>query len=55
MALTTDIIDDAVDRYWREIDRYTKLAEFVGDACRALSAGPCSGGRRTPDGSARSC
>lgn len=36
MALTPKIIDEAVDRYWREYDRYYKLAEFIGDACRKL-------------------
>jgi len=36
MPLTTDIIEKAVERYWREFDRYAKLSEFVGDACRKL-------------------
>src|SRR5436305_244131 len=36
MALTPEIIKGAVDRYWREFDRYAKLSEFVGDACRKL-------------------
>lgn len=34
MPLTESLIDEAIDRYWRELDRYTKLAEFVGEACR---------------------
>jgi ppGpp synthetase/RelA/SpoT-type nucleotidyltranferase len=36
MALTPAIIEGAVDRYWREFDRYAKLSEFVGEACRKL-------------------
>lgn len=36
MALTDPLIDQAVERYWREYDRYVKLAEFVGEACRSL-------------------
>src|SRR5260370_721706 len=36
MPLTPEIIDGAVDRYWREFDRYAKLSEFVGEACRRL-------------------
>jgi len=36
MALTPDIINQASDRYWRESDRYAKLAEYVGEACRRL-------------------
>jgi ppGpp synthetase/RelA/SpoT-type nucleotidyltranferase len=36
MALTPDMIDKAFERYWREFDRYTKLSEFVGDACQKL-------------------
>lgn len=36
MPLTPEIIQGAVDRYWREFDRYAKLSEFVGEACRQL-------------------
>jgi ppGpp synthetase/RelA/SpoT-type nucleotidyltranferase len=36
MALTQEKIDAAVERYWRELDRYTKLAEFIGNACQKL-------------------
>lgn len=36
MALTDALIDQAVERYWREYDRYAKLADFVGEACRKL-------------------
>ncbi|MGV3533324.1 MAG: GTP pyrophosphokinase [Chthoniobacteraceae bacterium] len=36
MPLTHEIIEGAVDRYWREFDRYAKLSEFVGEACRKL-------------------
>lgn len=36
MPLTPEIITAAVDRYWREFDRYAKLSEFVGEACRKL-------------------
>ena len=36
MPLTDDLIDQSVERYWREYDRYTKLAEFVGELCRTL-------------------
>lgn len=36
MSLTQDLIEKAVERYWREYDRYAKLAEFVGDACRRV-------------------
>ncbi len=36
MPLTDDIIDQAVQRYWREYDRYAKLSEFVGEACQKL-------------------
>jgi len=35
-VLRTEIIEKAVDRYWREYDRYAKLSEFVGDSCRKL-------------------
>ena len=36
MPLTQKLIDDAVERYWREIDRYEKLAVYVGEACQHL-------------------
>jgi ppGpp synthetase/RelA/SpoT-type nucleotidyltranferase len=36
MPLTPEIIDKSIERYWREIDRYAKLSEFVGEACRKL-------------------
>lgn len=36
MALTETQITEVVDRYWREHDRYTKLAQAVGDICRDL-------------------
>jgi len=36
MPLSDDVINQAVERYWREYDRYTKLSEFVGEACRKL-------------------
>lgn len=36
MPLTKQLIDAVVERYWREVDRYEKLAEFVGQACRSL-------------------
>ncbi|HCS52197.1 MAG TPA: hypothetical protein DIW81_11480 [Planctomycetaceae bacterium] len=36
MPITAEIIQGAVDRYWREFDRYAKLSEFVGEACRQL-------------------
>lgn len=36
MPLTDELIGQAVDRYWREYDRYVKLAEFVGESCRKL-------------------
>lgn len=36
MALSKETIDRTVDRYWREFDRYVKLSEFVGEACRQL-------------------
>lgn len=36
MPLSEELIEAAVDRYWREYDRYAKLSEFVGDACRRL-------------------
>lgn len=37
-TLTDALIDEAVDRYWREHDRYVKLATRVGDLCRVLVA-----------------
>ena len=36
MPLTSSLIDAAVERYWREIDRYEKLAVYVGEACQQL-------------------
>lgn len=36
MPLTPQLIDAAVERYWRERDRYQKLAECIGDACQRL-------------------
>lgn len=36
MALTEELVKQAVERYWREYDRYVKLAEFVGETCRQL-------------------
>jgi len=36
MPLTKPLIEAAIDRYWREFDRYSKLAEFAGEACRKL-------------------
>lgn len=36
MPITPEIIQGAIDRYWREFDRYAKLSEFVGEACRQL-------------------
>ena len=36
MALTESLIAQAVERDWREYDRYAKLAEFVGEACQKL-------------------
>jgi ppGpp synthetase/RelA/SpoT-type nucleotidyltranferase len=36
MPLTQQLIDGAVERYWREIDRYEKLAVYVGEACQQL-------------------
>lgn len=35
-TLTEAVIDDAIARYWREHDRYVKLATRVGELCRAL-------------------
>lgn len=36
MPLNETQISEVVDRYWREHDRYTKLAQAVGDICRDL-------------------
>jgi len=36
MSLTPQLIEAAVDRYLREIDRYEKLSKFIGEACRIL-------------------
>jgi len=36
MPLTPHLIDAAIERYWREIDRYEKLSAFIGEACRRL-------------------
>lgn len=36
MSLTPQLIDAAVERYDREIDRYDKLAAYIGEACRGL-------------------
>jgi hypothetical protein len=36
MPLTPQLIDAAVERYWRECDRYQKLSECIGEACRSL-------------------
>lgn len=36
MPLTEQIITESVNRYWREYDRYVKLADFVADACREM-------------------
>ena len=36
MPLTRLLIDSALKRYWRELDRYEKLAEYVGEACQQL-------------------
>jgi hypothetical protein len=36
MPLTPQLVDAAIERYWREFDRYRKLAECVGEACRGL-------------------
>ncbi|MCA9633846.1 MAG: hypothetical protein KC766_39620 [Myxococcales bacterium] len=37
-TLTDALIDEVIDRYWREHDRYVKLATRVGDLCRVLVA-----------------
>lgn len=36
MPLSDDTIDAAGKRYWRESDRYAKLAELVGNLCREI-------------------
>lgn len=36
MGLTNDQVEEAVQRYWREYDRYTKLSQLVGETCREL-------------------
>jgi ppGpp synthetase/RelA/SpoT-type nucleotidyltranferase len=36
MPLNEQIIKDAVERYWREIDRYSKLASFVANECQQI-------------------
>jgi ppGpp synthetase/RelA/SpoT-type nucleotidyltranferase len=36
MPLTPKLVDEAVERYWREFDRYKKLAKWVGEACQKL-------------------
>jgi ppGpp synthetase/RelA/SpoT-type nucleotidyltranferase len=36
MPLTPQLIDAAVERYWREVDRYDKLSKLVGESCRSL-------------------
>ena len=36
MPLTPQLIDAAIERYWRECDRYQKLAECIGEACQRL-------------------
>ncbi len=36
MPLTPQLIDAAVERYRREFDRYQKLSECIGGACRRL-------------------
>ena len=35
-GLNPELIEKAGERYWREIDRYAELSEFVGEACRHL-------------------
>lgn len=34
-VLSDAVIEDAIARYWREHDRYVKLATRVGEICRA--------------------
>jgi ppGpp synthetase/RelA/SpoT-type nucleotidyltranferase len=36
MPLTRSLIDATLKRYWRELDRYEKLAVYVGEACQQL-------------------
>lgn len=36
MPLNEQVIKEAVDRYWREIDRYSKLAAFVANKCQQI-------------------
>ncbi|MDD5706591.1 MAG: RelA/SpoT domain-containing protein [Kiritimatiellae bacterium] len=36
MPLDANTIEQAVERYFREVDRYAKLSEFVGEACRKV-------------------
>lgn len=36
MALTSQIIEETVERYLREFDRYQKLSMFIGEACQKL-------------------
>jgi len=36
MALSEQVISESVDRYWRERDRYLKLATFVADKCQEM-------------------
>jgi ppGpp synthetase/RelA/SpoT-type nucleotidyltranferase len=36
MPLTDRLIRDAKERYWREIDRYVKLAEYVHTRCKSI-------------------
>jgi ppGpp synthetase/RelA/SpoT-type nucleotidyltranferase len=36
MALTPQLIDVAVERYLRELDRYEKLSKYIGETCRVL-------------------
>lgn len=39
MSLTEEIISECVDRYWRERDRYVKLASLVADKCQEMIEG----------------
>ena len=36
MPLTDRLIRDAKERYWREMDRYVKLAEYVHTRCKSI-------------------
>jgi ppGpp synthetase/RelA/SpoT-type nucleotidyltranferase len=36
VPLTDEIIDQCVERYWRERDRYQKLASFVAEKCELM-------------------